>query len=613
MRKMNRPTSSSVGPKNRRMSASSERPSSIGRGVDLDVLLLEQLPTARRRRRTPGSVVSNFSSPSLSSSVGESTGLLELALDDVALGVDLGDVARLDLVLEERERDLLAPAVVGDLRGDDEVEEQQAEDEPQQPAREAEPRPAAAGARPVALSPPSGPSRAPSTLQGCWSGFSGRSSRSGSSICWVQCRRSDIGPARPRRPVQPGARAADDRADMHFDFADLLLEVLERHASDLHITAGSHPMVRVRGRLVPLEDYPVLTPTDTREVIYSILTNDQRQRLETDWQLDFAYAIPGRRPLPRQRVLPARGDRRRVPPDPVRDQVDRRARPAGRPARLRPQARAASSSSPARPARASRRRSRRSSTRSTARARTTSSRSRTRSSSCTRTRSASSTSARSGSDAQSFAAALKAALRQDPDVILVGEMRDLETISHRADRGGDRPPRLRDAPHPGRAADDRPHHRRLPARAAAAGPRAALGRAAGRRHPAAAADRRRRRPHRRLRGAHPDPRGPQPDPRGQDPPDHSVDADRLAVGHADDGRRAGARSCARARSRRSSPSSAPRTPRSCGACMGAGADGGMSIEHVRLQGDRPHRPPGQGRGRRRVQAARRRPAQVSAG
>ena len=43
----------------------------------------------------------------------------------------------------------------------------------------------------------------------------------------------------------------------------------------------------------PLEGYPRLTPTDTREIIYSILTNDQRQRLETDWQLDFAYAIPG--------------------------------------------------------------------------------------------------------------------------------------------------------------------------------------------------------------------------------------------------------------------------------------------------------------------------------
>jgi twitching motility protein PilT len=79
---------------------------------------------------------------------------------------------------------------------------------------------------------------------------------------------------------------------MHLDFAELLLEVLERRASDLHITAASKPMVRVRGRLLELEDYPTLGATDTREIIYSILTNDQRQRLETDWQIDFAYAIP---------------------------------------------------------------------------------------------------------------------------------------------------------------------------------------------------------------------------------------------------------------------------------------------------------------------------------
>jgi twitching motility protein PilT len=81
---------------------------------------------------------------------------------------------------------------------------------------------------------------------------------------------------------------------VRFDFADLLLDVLERRASDLHLTAGSQPMIRVRGRLVALEDYPKLMPADTREIVYGILTNDQRQRLETDWQIDFAYAIPGK-------------------------------------------------------------------------------------------------------------------------------------------------------------------------------------------------------------------------------------------------------------------------------------------------------------------------------
>ena len=44
---------------------------------------------------------------------------------------------------------------------------------------------------------------------------------------------------------------------------------------------------------MPLEDYPKLTPEDTREFIYSILTTEQRRRLETDLQLDFAYVVPG--------------------------------------------------------------------------------------------------------------------------------------------------------------------------------------------------------------------------------------------------------------------------------------------------------------------------------
>ena len=110
---------------------------------------------------------------------------------------------------------------------------------------------------------------------------------------------------------------------MDIDFAEVLLEVIDRRASDLHITAGAPPMIRVRGRLAPMEGYPLLTPTDTREVVYSILSNAQRQRLENNWQLDFAYQIPGRRTVPRQRLLPALRARRRVPSDPVRDRAAR--------------------------------------------------------------------------------------------------------------------------------------------------------------------------------------------------------------------------------------------------------------------------------------------------
>jgi twitching motility protein PilT len=80
---------------------------------------------------------------------------------------------------------------------------------------------------------------------------------------------------------------------MSIDFADLLMEVVARRASDLHLAAGAPPTVRIRGRLDRLEGYPELSGTDTREIVYSILSGDQRQRLETNWQLDFAYSIPG--------------------------------------------------------------------------------------------------------------------------------------------------------------------------------------------------------------------------------------------------------------------------------------------------------------------------------
>jgi len=80
---------------------------------------------------------------------------------------------------------------------------------------------------------------------------------------------------------------------MNFDFSEILLEVVRKKASDLHLTSGAPPMLRVRGALAPIEGLPKLTPTDTREIVYAILNSSQRQRLETDWQIDFAYSIPG--------------------------------------------------------------------------------------------------------------------------------------------------------------------------------------------------------------------------------------------------------------------------------------------------------------------------------
>jgi twitching motility protein PilT len=72
---------------------------------------------------------------------------------------------------------------------------------------------------------------------------------------------------------------------------DYLFDAIRMGASDLHVTVGLPPMVRVRGEVQPL-DYPPLTANVTRELIYDILSNDQRQKLENDWELDFAYSLP---------------------------------------------------------------------------------------------------------------------------------------------------------------------------------------------------------------------------------------------------------------------------------------------------------------------------------
>jgi len=70
--------------------------------------------------------------------------------------------------------------------------------------------------------------------------------------------------------------------------------VLTLGASDLHLTAGAKPTVRVNGRLGQLEDYPVLQPAETQAMVYSILTQRQRERLEGEQELDCAHALPGK-------------------------------------------------------------------------------------------------------------------------------------------------------------------------------------------------------------------------------------------------------------------------------------------------------------------------------
>ncbi|MDP9342463.1 MAG: type IV pilus twitching motility protein PilT [Actinomycetota bacterium] len=75
---------------------------------------------------------------------------------------------------------------------------------------------------------------------------------------------------------------------------ELLDIVLERGASDLHLTAGSPPVIRLQGDLVRLDDYPDLSPRGLRAMIYAILPQRKRERLEQDLELDTSYALPGK-------------------------------------------------------------------------------------------------------------------------------------------------------------------------------------------------------------------------------------------------------------------------------------------------------------------------------
>ena len=169
------------------------------------------------------------------------------------------------------------------------------------------------------------------------------------------------------------------------------------------------------------------------------------------------------------------------------------------------------------------------------RATSTSSRSRTRSSSCTTHKSALVNQREVFADTQGFAPALKHVLRQDPDIVLIGEMRDLETIEAAlvvAETGH----LVFSTLHTNsRGADHQPRHRRVPAAPAGAGARAALARAPGRHLAAADAARGRPGPLPRRRDHDPQRRHPEPHPRGEGAPDLLADAGRTAeVRHADD-------------------------------------------------------------------------------
>jgi len=208
----------------------------------------------------------------------------------------------------------------------------------------------------------------------------------------------------------------------------LLEQVTERNASDLHLTAGSPPVVRVRGQLSALEGMDTLTAEDTRELLYRILSTEQQKLLEIGRQLDFSHAVPG---VARFRVnvyfqRDSIGAAFRLVPTMIKSGAELGLPEVLRELAVRPRGLVLITGPTG-------------SGKSTTLATMIDEVNRTRSlhiltiedpieflhehKRCIVNQ------REIGADATGFSEALRAALRQDPDVILVGEMRDLETIS----------------------------------------------------------------------------------------------------------------------------------------------------------------------------------------
>src|SRR4026208_2558257 len=91
-------------------------------------------------------------------------------------------------------------------------------------------------------------------------------------------------------------------ATMH----DLLTLMIERGASDLHITTGTHPQIRLHGKLTALTQVDVQMPPDTQRLAYSVLNEGQKQKFEEENELDLSFGIQGLARL-RRHAQPPRG------------------------------------------------------------------------------------------------------------------------------------------------------------------------------------------------------------------------------------------------------------------------------------------------------------------
>jgi twitching motility protein PilT len=225
-----------------------------------------------------------------------------------------------------------------------------------------------------------------------------------------------------REPEEP----ASEDGEVHIN--DLLVKLMNRGGSDLHLSAGSPPQVRINGHLQELEGYPRLMPGPLRQMVYGILSSRQREEFEDRRELDASHPLPGHGRF-RVNVFFQRGSvgavLRAIPND-IKPPEDLGMPPVV--SELAGMARGLVLVTGAT-----------GSGKSTTLASMIDLINRTRAVHIMtvedpieflhRHNRAIVNQREVGSDTESFSMALKHALRQDPDVILVGELRDLETMA----------------------------------------------------------------------------------------------------------------------------------------------------------------------------------------
>jgi twitching motility protein PilT len=111
----------------------------------------------------------------------------------------------------------------------------------------------------------------------------------------VQTAAPSAAPEHVAEPADTSVRiGAEDNSDDAAFLSNLLMHVLDHSSSDLHLTVGARPTVRQNGHLQALEDFPVLTPQVIQKTMYAIMSQKQREKFEEELELDFAYSLPGK-------------------------------------------------------------------------------------------------------------------------------------------------------------------------------------------------------------------------------------------------------------------------------------------------------------------------------